>query len=422
MKFHQKFLSALFILTISYSCSNVTGMPTPNTINNSSSIVTEEVSLLKNQIACISPIEDFAFSTISSNENNGIKDIEPNSPWLVESNMPFLLEDSPTFSYIYAVRSQESGQEVWIANFTSNRFDTTSSVYSVYNTTTKKWERVSRQISKNIYASNLFVAQDNSIWATTEVKNISETEMLFLSKFDEKTKTFEVIDGTEIIPWTRKDISNNLYYPYYSKVLLDNNIFWVIVHSDGIYSYQINDQKFQKHANLPNFEVIDADLALDGSIYFANRTKMENGYFDIKIHKFTPSTNFLEEIQTFEIRSTQNRLFSNILIDHQNRLWLSDLGWMETNGNWYSLIRSPIFLTNYILVQGSSRWATPNILLESSDGRYWFRSENGMAWLDLEQEKWCWFTTYQSNIVEDSEHNLWMIADNKLYKLPLGEQ
>ncbi|MFZ6029390.1 MAG: hypothetical protein ACOYYS_16890, partial [Chloroflexota bacterium] len=67
------------------------------------------------------------------------------------------------------------------------------------------------------------------------------------------------------------------------------------------------------------------------------------------------------------------------------------------------------------------RWKAPQILIESSDHRLWFQSDNGMTWLDPEKGEWCWFTTEQSNIVEDSYHNLWMVADNKLYKLDLGK-
>jgi ligand-binding sensor domain-containing protein len=65
------------------------------------------------------------------------------------------------------------------------------------------------------------------------------------------------------------------------------------------------------------------------------------------------------------------------------------------------------------------RWKSPTILMESSDNRLWFESENGLVWLDPSEGKWCWFTTVQSNIVEDEEHNLWMIANEKLYKYPL---
>jgi len=114
--------------------------------------------------------------------------------------------------------------------------------------------------------------------------------------------------------------------------------------------------------------------------------------------------------------------YSNILVDHTGNLWLDSVGWKTPTEDWYQIHPPSIFVTN--LKQGAldSRFQYPQIEIESSDNRLWFSSDNGMVWLDPEKGEWCWFTTYQSNIVEDSDRNLWMIADNKLYKLPLGEQ
>jgi len=86
------------------------------------------------------------------------------------------------------------------------------------------------------------------------------------------------------------------------------------------------------------------------------------------------------------------------------------------------MIRSPIFITNILWSGLDYRWKSPKVVLESSDDRVWFQSdENGMVWLDPDEEQWCWFTTEKSNIVEDAEGNLWMIADGKLYKNAIGE-
>ncbi len=87
---------------------------------------------------------------------------------------------------------------------------------------------------------------------------------------------------------------------------------------------------------------------------------------------------------------------------------------------WKDQIHQPsIFITLSRESPFSSRLSTPKILLESADGKLWFHHENGMISLDPKKGEWCWFTTYQSNIVEDSQHNLWMIADGKLYTYPL---
>jgi hypothetical protein len=106
-------------------------------------------------------------------------------------------------------------------------------------------------------------------------------------------------------------------------------------------------------------------------------------------------------------------------MDHSGRLWLDDHAWMNSDGVWYDVVRSPVFITDKSDAGPNYVWDFPKVVFESSDGRLWFRSMNGMVSLNPEKGEWCWFTTEQSNIVEDSDHNLWMVADNKLYKLEL---
>jgi len=108
--------------------------------------------------------------------------------------------------------------------------------------------------------------------------------------------------------------------------------------------------------------------------------------------------------------------FSTILVDHRERLWIDGLAYREPDGRLYQLEHSPIFLVYYFESGMDYRWAAPNILMESSDGRFWFRSRNGLAWLDLDEQKWCWLSTSLSKVVEDAQHNLWMTAYGKLYK------
>ncbi|MEW5940901.1 MAG: hypothetical protein AB1750_14620, partial [Chloroflexota bacterium] len=65
--------------------------------------------------------------------------------------------------------------------------------------------------------------------------------------------------------------------------------------------------------------------------------------------------------------------------------------------------------------------ARPYGLSESSDGMFWFWSSIGTVRLNPKIGEWCLFTTYSSPVVEYSNHNLWMVADNKLYKYELGQ-
>ena len=139
---------------------------------------------------------------------------------------------------------------------------------------------------------------------------------------------------------------------------------------------------------------------------------------NIWLYRFEIETKSFERIA---IKLEPWPLASSIFADHSGRLWFGAIGWLEPNGAWYQMLRSPIFVTDTLWSGMEHRWKSPEIILESSDNRLWYRSfENGLIWLNPEKGKWCWFTTEQSNIVEDEDHNLWMIADGKLYKNSLA--
>lgn len=403
----------------------ITTVPVTGTPISTGAMPTKESIPISND--CIQPLEKFAFktSTDQSIKTPGTDfNYLPPYPWQVESTISSLLPTNISFSYVYAIRNIEERKELWVSNYTSDLFDKTSSQFNVYNTNTNEWTNIAKEIDDTeTLASGLFITSDNAIWSTHYWDEKSSNKHPLLSKYNEATKKFEFVTKTQEIPSFRQELNADPYrYPYRSLVILDKkDVFWVFVHADGIYSYNTITGEIKRHANLPNMEVTDAKLAPDGSIYFVNRATLQTGSLLLEVFNFMPETDLVEQVSTYEMEKTQVRPFSNILVDRQNRLWLSDLGWMEPDGTWYAIIRSPVFLTNVAWTGGSSRWATPNILLESSDGRLWFRSDNGMAWLDPQKGEWCWFTTYQSNIVEDSDNNLWMIADGKLYKYALGK-
>lgn len=194
--------------------------------------------------------------------------------------------------------------------------------------------------------------------------------------------------------------------------------FWIIASYDGIYNYKPSTSEVDKVSDMEGLFQLDTTISQEDIIYLIGYYPAENNPIE-KLFTFEKSSERFEEI-VYKLEPWPK--MSNLRTDRFNRLWFGGLGWMEPNGTWKQLVRQPIFV-NYSNLQDPliPKWQNPFMVLESSDGRYWFYSENGMSWLNLEEEQWCWFTTYQSNIVEDSDKNLWMIADNKLYKLPLGE-
>jgi hypothetical protein len=385
-----------------------------NSINIVSTGTTVMTSSNESEISsCIEPSEKIAFKTSFDNklDNNFIK--EPPNPWELVETLPIQVEGSVFNLGPDPIRKVNDGQEIWISSNVFGVPDKINNKFIIYNENTKTWFEVLSAVgSSNIFAGLVYTTNNNLVWAVNGWYNLqNDTEPRpFLSKYNETLREFEFVTKTQEIPFNNNKV-----------ILDDNNVFWVFVNDYAIYSYDVFTEEIEQHASLQNIFVHEVELAPDGSIYFVNLQTLQNGTSVKEIFRFIPSNNLVEKVSTYDLEKTQNRLFSNILIDKNESLWLGDLGWIESDGTSYALFRPNIFLTNIVWTGASSRWSNPEILLESSDGRYWFRSSNGMASLDLKKGEWCWFTTYQSNIVEDSDRNLWMIADNKLYKLPLGE-
>lgn len=372
---------------------------------------------------CLPPIESFIYSSEPNDEKPVPGEtliVEPPSPWESVAELP------PSKIFIWSIttsRMINGNIELWISHETGNGFETE---FLVFQTDTKVWKTVSSKIEGGqVSVGKLFTTSDGSLWGAADYFSNGTTLGLgqgepALSKYNESKEKFEFVSSaSEIL--AREDIE--LRIPSWSIVLKDSNdIFWVLVPNDAIYSFDPKTNLVEKYSDLQGKEIYDAVISPKGDIYYVldvdTYGKMSIG--QTPLLRFDPSTGKSEYLQIeFWERWP---LYGKPFVDLEGRLWLGNLGFFDGNKTWYLFEKSNVFLTNRTEQSVDTRWKVATPLLQSSDGRMWFRSSNGTVWLDLEKQKWCWFTTYQSNIVEDSEHNLWMIADNKLYKLPLGEQ
>ena len=390
---------------------------------NSSSKIKEEVGNNKDkQLAvspegCITPPETFAYSRTPEDGMLPFAVTLPSGEWQVETT---LLEE-PGHTGIMASRTRNGRIELWILSQLSTQ-PTERAVYAftIYYPESKTWKTVPVEMEYGgitVHIEKLFVTQDGSIFGLPlSVDQKKTPDIPFLSKYNEETEVFEFVRGAEIIPAASAGADG---YPLSSKVVLDTkgNTFWVLVPDDAVYSYDPVKQVSQKHEALPDTDKTDlgdAVFSADGNIYYLSNEGMVFTNNDLWLNRFDLTT------QSFEKRPLGLEPWPpayTIFGDHAGRLWFSALGWKEPDGRWYQLLRSPIFVTNILWSGMEYRWKSPKILMESSDHRLWFYSyENGMVWLDPEKETWCWFTTYNSNIVEDQQHRLWMIADGKLFK------
>lgn len=380
--------------------------------------------------SCISPIIDFSYSL---NKNNNVytpESVLPKQPWIQQSLIPIDTEVNNKEikrRLLGFVKEYHDFIEIWIYNLWEDDENNFMYGFEIYNTKNQTWrhlELILKDPIKEII--QIYISDTGDIWARVSL---------------EAGVSHGYISGYTKIPFGFARITENgeLEYLDFSQniplgpVSFDGNKFWVFEEKGPIYSLDpkkldikkyadYRDQEIHKILNLPeNIVYSDNELEFndDGDFYFINSTPKEYHIpNDMYLFRFVPNADTFEAIP---ILLKNNPPLGKLFIDRAGNLWLSDYGWMDVQGNWHQIVRSPVFITTKVEGQ-SILWENPQIISESSDGRLWFISSNGMTWLDPKKGEWCWFTTYQSNIVEDSDRNLWMIADNKLYKLPLGEQ
>lgn len=393
-------ISFLFIATIfsSVSCSQ-------NRTQAANIEKPTETPSEQNQ-ECLPPRETFAYPVYENSEiTNSFLPLEP---WIESEKLPENFAHNYNKSIISRVTGQKS--ELWIPQ---NMFDSflgesdQESGFLIYQVKEKNWGFVPAEIGNTgIYVRNIFVTKDGTVWGQNiQNENHNVDIMPILSKFNEQEKAFELVDASKGIPalWKGSQDMPGIW----DQVFLDrNDTFWIFAHAKAIYSFDHQQNQVVQHTSISGI-VTSVTTAPNDGIYY----KSDQLYY------FSPQDN---TSQTIAVPLEPWPAYQTIFLDHQNRLWLDNLGWLAEDGKtWYQIHRSPLFISDFVWSKMEQRWKTGSITLESSDGMLWFHSENGMISLDPEKGKWCWFTTYQSKIVEDADHNLWMIADGKLYTYPL---
>lgn len=387
---------------------------------------------------CMDPKYSFAYQTSGeSPDHPKTIPVLPPQPWVIETELPTFPDNSILITrrnwILGAFPASNESWNIWALRSWSN--DPTKGEYDslnllVYNTVTGQWTTVPAHVSESqAIAGELFMTPDGVIWAhnypesfltvfepphwigLTQINPDSYADVPLFSQYNEDENQFEPVESAQI---PASQLAGE-----WNKVLLDNEgDFWVLVQGDGIYRYAPDTQTVSRYVD-------PGTGAFTRAIRSVFIDSADNIFFTddfSAVFRFSRATGLTEKVGgiPLPLDDRYNLSFHGILVDYSNRLWVGNLGWAEPDEyrTWYQLFPSPIFVTRS---EGNTLYSQekPRLTLESVDGKLWYQFTGGAAWLDPKAEKWCWFTTEQSNIVDDQQHSLWMVADNKLFKLDM---
>ena len=319
---------------------------------------------------------------------------------------------------IWMSRKNDQEIELWFADAPESQMS-----FWVYCPESKQEWNISGEIENSgVYVKEIFLDSNSAIWGLTNFEffeNIeSDQHVPILSKLNEKTRTFEFVDVTKNVPFTVHQ--DDPTYSWYWTIMIigHDNLIWFLVPNDYVYVYNPVENTLEKTISLEELMPDQASLAPNGDIYFSEvSVLMGKGY----VESSSDTRVFKIDVQNQQIEQIPVRLdpwppFVRVFVDHKGWVWLDALGFINEEGILYQLEKSSIFLVPVFFSGMDYRWSTPEIYMESSDGRFWFSSLNGTAWLDLDEQKWCWLTTSSFKVIEDADHNLWTAAYGKLYK------
>lgn len=329
--------------------------------------------------------------------------------WKDVTSVPEEFKDK--VAYISLSRPRSGYDELWITVLVPEQ--TGNELYLVYRTDTQEWRKVTGP-----QGYGLFLDSQNNVWSYWSSPDRSEFTFY---RLDESVNQFiQIVDKANRLnsgEIMTDSLDNGHVISNTIKVGSDG-VFWFIFRDandktasfESLFSFDPSTQQSTRYSIGEDFDSLEIDQ--DNRIYL-----VQGG---TKLVKFDPAMGKTESVI---VPGDGGDAGSSLLLDHEGRLWVSDRARFDNAvinphiGNPYILVQSPIFI-KYVSYLSSYHWFRPRVILESIDGRIWY---DGDVWFDPANGEWCRFTTYPSNIVEDSKNSLWMIADGKLFELTLGK-
>ena len=354
----------------------------------------------------------------------------PGPPWQTVDALPEVLQDSSTiFSQMAATREVGDDVEVWVSGFANNE-----PVFALYRVNTRDWEIIPRTLDDPALSiDELFVMRDGAIWGQVTLTATPAAQSVpVLSRFNESIRRF--VTPRSMMRFNVPD--EQIYYyglwvPPWPLIRSDTvNGLWIIVHFDGVYFLDARNGSIDRIVPFSDRAFRDAAADSQGNLVVATYPHPDFTKTTADLFSITPDMLWWINRVNLDIVALDRPVlrwpgFRGMALADRGRLWLGSTGFREGDGRWRLIHADPV---SYFAHAGEESTIAPRLMLESSDGRLWFRksldagpSVEGTAWYDPQSGAGCMFTNYPAIVMEDSYQRLWLVANHRLYGYELND-
>lgn len=293
---------------------------------------------------------------------------------------------------------------------------------------TKRWKAYESVNNYQIGLSELLVTHDDVLWSYYR-DGQNDPSFSFLSRYNGVEDQFEVVSDTQGVFKYPSEIRSNI-------VEDAKGLLWLLINTTDkktVVLYSFNPYTLESKKQSLQLQAYGASITLgqDGRLWIPDFANNNLWSYDVEkneahsFHEIGKSAPDRPASQFKEIASVMPLVFP--YADRSNRLWLENMGWLDVNNSdnlvFYSILSRPEFVeySNQFVLEGPQyALSGAKSVYQSTNGAIWFTTDGGVVRLkigeDYRQGEWCRITNGSSDVVEDSQGNLWMVVFDKLYK------
>ena len=388
----------------------------------------------KGDWACINNYHDFIYQMTNIRKSGPRYEMQfiegaiyPSDPWKKFEKIP------RTFDYLngghgygYYVELATKDSEIWIR--------TNNKSLIILGTPEHEYTLVSPhpidqsgKVYDDVYISDIVeLSNGNVIGINYPIAHDTtwETTLPLFSVYKDSNHTFEFLDIG--LNFSANDIAfgwDGLIPRRGAIYTHTNKYIWIYQQHHGLYRLEISNTELSK-LDFKNDQIIQSITTTpDGKLLFRGEKQSGWELLPGELRLYDPETNNSKDI---EVPYPYWPDYGKLLYTQAGNLWFGIHGYRSIEGDW--VLNNPRRKAYVNLGQSSERfnWSQPDLVFQSSNGYLWYSNNTGdflgiegAAWYDPKSKAGCWFTTEYGNIIEDYDNNLWMIADNVVYRLSL---